>query len=154
MWKIYPLGETWCPFCEIRLMKTVVENANDADTLISNMNHESIAEKLEPGIGSDTGLYSVLPNIFVVIICILGGVGGYGTFDGSIGGVCLGLIFGLYCGIFSTMTTRLLVIVAQNTKIIADNQCKIGQGNLAGEEHHKHQYDQKKEKRAHPAHRT
>lgn len=132
--EIYPLGEAWCTFCGIRLMETIVEDANDTDVLNPNMGHESAAEKLEPGIGSDTGLYSVLLNIFVVIICILGGVWGYGTFGGSIGGVCLGLVFGLFCGIFSTMTTRLLIIVAQNTKIIADNQCKIGQSNSAKED--------------------
>lgn len=144
--KIYPAGETWCPFCGIRLMETIVENADDADALTANIGHDPSDEKLEPGIGSDTDLYSVLLNIFVVIICILGGIGGYGMFGGSIGGVCLGLAFGLFCGIFSTMTTRLLIIVAQNTKIIADNQYKIGQSNSAKEEHYKRQYDQEKEK--------
>lgn len=82
--KNYPLGETWCPFCGIRLMETVVENENDADVLMSNMNHEPTDEKLEPGIDSNAGLYSVLLGIFVVIICILGGVWGYGMFSGSI----------------------------------------------------------------------
>ncbi len=129
--KIYPLGETWCPFCGIRLMETAVENADDADALVPNMNQDSATGKLELGIGSDTGFYSLLLNIFVVIICILGGVGGYGIFGDSIGGIFAGLMIGLFCGIFSTLNTRLLVIVARNTKIIADNQCKIGQDNSA-----------------------
>ena len=41
-------------------METIVENVNDADVLMPNAEHESADEKLEPGIGSDTGLYSVL----------------------------------------------------------------------------------------------
>lgn len=36
-------------------METIVENANDADVLMPNAEHESADEKLEPGIGSDTG---------------------------------------------------------------------------------------------------
>lgn len=140
--KIYPLGETWCTFCGIRLMEIVVEDANDADVRMPNMGHESADEKLEQGIGSDAGLYSVLLGILVIIICILGGVWGYGIFGGSIGGIFLGLIIGLFCGVFSTLNTRLLIIVAQNTKIIADNQCKIGQGDSAREEQHKRQYVQ------------
>lgn len=132
--KIYPLGEAWCPFCGIRLMETAVENAGDADAFVPNMNQDSATGKLEPGIGSDAGLYSVLLGIFVVIICILGGVWGYGMFGGSIGGIFAGLMIGLFCGIFSTLNTRLLIIVARNTKIIADNQCKIGQDNSAKED--------------------
>lgn len=129
--KIYPPSEIWCPFCGLRLMETAVENADDADALMPNMNQESTPGKLEPGIGSDTGFYSLLLNIFVIIICILGGVWGYGMFGSSTGGIFAGLMIGLFCGIFSTLNTRLLVIVAQNTKIIADNQCKIGQENSA-----------------------
>lgn len=140
--RIYPLGETWCTFCGIRLMETVVEDANDADVLMPNMGHKSADEKLEQGIGFDAGLYSVLLGILVIIICILGGVWGYGIFGGSIGGIFLGLIIGLFCGVFSTLNTRLLIIVAQNTKIIADNQCKIGQGDSVREEQHKRQYVQ------------
>lgn len=143
--KVYPLGETWCPFCGIRLTETAVENADDADALVSNISHEPAAGKPEPGIGSDAGLYSVLLGIFAVIICILGGVWGYGMFGGSIGGIFAGLMIGLFCGIFSTLNTRLLIIVARNTKIIADNQCKIEQGNSAKEEHHKRQHNQEKE---------
>lgn len=144
--KIYPAGETWCSFCGIRLMETVVENVNDANFLVSNMSHESADGKLEPGIDTDAGLYSVLLGIFVIIICILGGVWGYGMFGGSIGGIFPGLIVGLFCGIFSTLNTRLLIIVAQNTKIIADNQCKIRQSDSAGKEQHRRQYDQEEEK--------
>lgn len=144
--KIYPLGEAWCPFCGIRLMETVVEDANDADVLMSNMGHESADEKLEQGIESDGGLYSVLLGILVIIFCILGGVWGYGMFGDSVGGICLGLVVGLFCGIFSTMNTRLLIIVARNTKIIADNQCKIGQVDSAREEQHKCQYNPEEEK--------
>ena len=129
--KVYPLGEVWCPFCGIRLMETAVENA---DGLMSDTNHEPATGKLEPGIGSDTTIYSVLLGIFDVIICILGGVWGYGMFGGSIGGIFAGLMIGLFCGIFSTLNTRLLIIVARNTKIIADNQCKIKQGNSAKED--------------------
>lgn len=132
--RIYPLGEAWCTFCGLRLMETAVENADDADALMTDINHEPGNEKLEKGIGSDTGLYSVLLGIFVAITCILGGVWGYAVFRGSIGGICLGLIVGLFCGIFSTLNTRLLIIVARNTKIIADNQCKIEHGNSAREE--------------------
>lgn len=144
--KIYPLGESWCPFCGLRLMETAVENADDEDALMSNMNQEPTPGKLEPGIGSNTGLYSLLLNIFVVIICILGGVWGYGMFGGSTGGIFAGLMIGLFCGIFSTLNTRLLMIVARNTKIIADNQYKIGQSNSAGEGHYKRQHNQEKEK--------
>lgn len=115
-------------------METAVENAGDADAFVPNMNQDSATGKLEPGIGSDAGLYSVLLGIFVVIICILGGVWGYGMFGGSIGGIFAGLMIGLFCGIFSTLNTRLLIIVARNTKIIADNQCKIGQDNSAKED--------------------
>lgn len=132
--KIYPLGEAWCPFCGIRLMETIVENENDEDVFNSNIEYESADEKLEPGIGSDTDLYSVLLGILVIITCILGGVWGYGMFGGSIGGIFLGLIVGLFCGIFSTLNTRLLIIVAHNTKIIADNQCRINQGNSIKED--------------------
>lgn len=144
--KIYPAGEVWCPFCGLRLMETAVENVNDADSLVSNMSHESADGKLEPGIGSNAGLYSVLLGIFIIIICILGGVWGYGMFGGSIGGIFLGLIVGLLCGIFSILNTRLLIIVVQNTKIIADNQCKIEQSNSVKEEQRKCQYEQEEEK--------
>ncbi len=143
--KIYPAGEVWCPFCG-RLMETAVENVNDADSIVSNMSHESADGKLEPGIGSDAGLYSFLLGIFVIIICILGGVWGYGMFGGSIGGILVGLMIGLFCGIFSTLNTRLLIIVARNTKIIADNQCKIEQSNSVKEEQRKCQYEQEEEK--------
>ena len=144
--KIYPAGEVWCPFCGLRLMETTVENVNDADSIVSNMSHESADGKLEPGIGSDAGLYSFLLGIFVIIICILGGVWGYGMFGGSIGGILVGLMIGLFCGIFSTLNTRLLIIVARNTKIIADNQCKIEQSNSVKEEQRKCQYEQEEEK--------
>ncbi len=144
--KIYPAGEVWCPFCGLRLMETAVENVNDADSIVSNMSHESADGKLEPGIGSDAGLYSFLLGIFVIIICILGGVWGYGMFGGSIGGILVGLMIGLFCGIFSTLNTRLLIIVARNTKIIADNQCKIEQSNSVKEEQRKCQYEQEEEK--------
>lgn len=127
-------------------METAVENVNDADSLVSNMSHESADGKLEPGIGSNAGLYSVLLGIFIIIICILGGVWGYGMFGGSIGGIFLGLIVGLLCGIFSILNTRLLIIVVQNTKIIADNQCKIEQSNSVKEEQRKCQYEQEEEK--------
>lgn len=43
--KIYPLDEAWCPFCGIRLMENIVEDANDADTLMPNTEHESAAER-------------------------------------------------------------------------------------------------------------
>lgn len=144
--KIYPAGKVWCPFCGLRLMETAVENVNDADSIVSNMSHESADGKLEPGIGSDAGLYSFLLGIFVIIICILGGVWGYGMFGGSIGGILVGLMIGLFCGIFSTLNTRLLIIVARNTKIIADNQCKIEQSNSVKEEQRKCQYEQEEEK--------
>lgn len=142
--RIYPLGETWCTFCGIRLMETVVDA--DDDALVPNMDDEQADEELKQGIGVDSGIYSILVGIFVVIICILSGIYGYGISGGSIGGAFLGLIIGLFFGIFSTLNIRLLVIVAQNTKIIADNQCKIGQCDSAKDEHYKRQYDQEKEK--------
>ena len=94
MWENLSARRSMVLFCGIRLMETVVENANNADAIMPNMNHESANEKLKQGIGSDAGLYSVLLGILVIIFCILGGVWGYGMFGGSIGGICLGLIAG------------------------------------------------------------
>lgn len=64
-----------------------MKNVNDADSLVPNMSYESVDGKLELGIGFNACLYSILLGIFAIIICILGGVWGYGMSGGSIGGI-------------------------------------------------------------------